>query len=667
MAYLEVQDVRKSYYIGKQAFPVLKGINLSVELGEFVAILGESGGGKTTLMNIISGLDRNFDGTVTVHGQTLDHLRERQLDRYRRETIGYISQSYNLIQHLNVLENVMLALDMTKLGRAARLRRAHELLGQVGLADQVKKYPNQLSGGQQQRVAIARALAGNPPIVVADEPTGALDAENTAEVMRILQKIATDGRMVICVTHSERVAQAANRVERLANGQIKDEHVLRPATPAQNSAEMPQQTIAARPLPWHVSFATAFRHMRFTWSWNSLIVLGTAIGLFAVMLFTGLGNGIRGYINHQVNNVVDPQSITVMRYSSNGKDQEEQSVAVDPALAGTIASHMKTFSQKQLQTLRELHHVIDVEPGISATNATVMVGNDRYSAPELTTWTSTDPNSSLKVGHRPSGDNQIVLDKRTIAQKWSATNWRDLVGRSVTVSYQTVNAKGKPVTVTRQLTVSGIVDSPSGASLNAVNYATMQAMAQGAGMSKQPTFATVRVSMRNQNEAVVDEINQLKVNGKQQFSANSISTTLDRVNTYVGIATTVLAAIAGISLIVSALMIIVTMFMSVSARMKEIGVLRSLGESRRDIRRLFTSEALMLGGLSAVLATSLTYGFGAVLNHWLYKIAGYPLVQIHLQSIGMIFILAIVIAWLAAILPARRAARANPIKALAAR
>ncbi|RRK10477.1 ATP-binding cassette domain-containing protein [Lactiplantibacillus garii] len=666
MAYLELRGIRKSYYIGKRAFPVLKGIDLTVELGEFVAILGESGGGKTTLMNIISGLDRQFDGTVTVHGQELDHLRDRQLDRYRRETIGYISQSYNLIRHLNVLENVLLALDMTKLSRGERTRRAHELLQQVGLADQAKKYPSQLSGGQQQRVAIARALAGDPPIVVADEPTGALDADNTAEVMRILQQIAADGRMVICVTHSDRVAQAANRVEHLVDGQIKDQQVLRPLASDQTQPAPARQTIATRPLPLHVSFTTAFRHMRFTWSWNSLIVLGTAIGLFAVMLFAGLGNGIRGYINHQINNVVDPQSITVMRYSNNGKDQEEQSAAVDPAVAGTIAPHMQTFSPQQLQALRELHHVIGVEPGISATNATISIGNNRYSAPELTTWTSTDPVSSLKAGH-PAGNNQIVLDKTTIAQKWSATNWRQLVGKTVTVAYQTLNAKGRPVTVQRQLKVAGIVDSPSGASLNAVNYATMQSMSQAAGLSKQPTFATVRVAVREQNEAVVNEINQLKVGGQQQFSANSISTTLDRVNTYVGIATAVLAAIAGISLAVSALMIIVTMYMSVSARMKEIGVLRSLGESRRDIRRLFTSEALMLGGLSAVLATGLAYGLGAILNHWLYRIAGYPLVQIHATSIALIFGLAIVIAWLAAILPARRAARANPIKALAAK
>ena len=203
--------------------------------------------------------------------------------------------------------------------------------------------------------------------------------------------------------------------------------------------------------------------------------------------------------------------------------------------------------------------------------------------------------------------------------------------------------------------------------MNAVNYTTMQSMRSAARVSTQPTFVSVRIKSRVQNQVVVNEINHLSINGKHPFAATSIAATLDSFNTYVNIATKVLAAIAGISLIVSALMIIVTMFMSVSARMREIGILRSLGERRRDIRRLFTSEALMLGIISATLATGLSYLAERGLNHGLAKLTGgYALVQIQLSNVIAIFIIAIIIAWLAAILPARRAARANPIKALAA-
>ncbi len=204
MAFLELHDIRKSYYIGKTAFPVLKGINLSFEKGEFVSILGESGGGKSTLMNIIGGLDRNFEGQVVVNGETLDHTQAKKLDVYRRETIGYIFQSFNLINYQTNLENVETSLSMTTLSSRERRQRATELLTKVGLADHIHKYPSQLSGGQKQRVAIARALAADPDIMIADEPTGALDAVNTAEVLALLEQIAQEGKLVIVQVHRNR-------------------------------------------------------------------------------------------------------------------------------------------------------------------------------------------------------------------------------------------------------------------------------------------------------------------------------------------------------------------------------------------------------------------------------------------------------------------------------
>ena len=662
MSYLSLKGIHKAYYIGHNAYPVLKGIDLDFNLGEFVTILGESGGGKSTLMNIIGGLDRDFEGTVSIDGQLLNHQREATLDRYRRETVGYIYQSYNLIGHLTVLDNVLLSLDMTKLSRHARLERAHTLLEQVGLSDQLKKYPNQLSGGQKQRVAIARALASDPQIIIADEPTGALDAQNTAEVLAILQQIAASGQLVICVTHSATVAKAGTRTVQLTDGQITADNPVAPTTtPTTTPARL-----GARSLPWRVSLATAFKHLRHAWTWNLLIVLGTAIGLAAVMLFNGLGTGVKGYINKQINNLVDPQSITVMRYVNGAKEQEEQAAAsTDPEMAGTVAAHMPTFTSTQVHELQDLSHVVAVQPGIAASDATVTIDKTNYSVPQLTTWTSTNQRSSIKAGTVP-GNNQIVLDKTSLAQKWSQKNWRQLIGRQVVVSYRLLNARDQLVTVKRTLTVSGIMDSEGGAGESATNYATMQAMRKAAKVTSQPTFVTVRVTSRRQNEAVVSAINRLRDSGHQQFAATSISATLDNINTYVNVATTVLAAIAGISLIVSALMIIVTMYMSVSARMKEIGILRSLGESRRDIRRLFTSESLMVGGFSAILATGLAASIGAVLNHALYHLAGYNLVQFRVSDVITVFILALVIAWLAAILPARRAARLNPITALAA-
>ena len=664
MSYLELKDIHKAYYLGKEAFPVLNGIDLTFERGEFVAILGESGGGKSTLMNIIGGLDRQFEGQVLLQGTALDHHQEKQMDQYRRETVGYIYQSYNLINHLSVLDNVLISLDMTKLNRAAREQRAQELLTQVGLSDQVKKYPNQLSGGQKQRVAIARALASDPQIIIADEPTGALDSENTAEVLKILDQIAAEGRLVICVTHSQDVANAGTRIVRLADGQITDDERIKPAYPVDED----RQQIPARKLPWYVPLNTAFKHLRYTWTWNLIIIIGTAIGLFAVMLFNGLGNGLKGYINQEINDMVNPRVVTVSRYQKpsqgqrGGQQGEQQAAAMGASVTSTS---QPTFSATQLAQLKKVAHVKTVQPILSASNATITVGSKDYTASSVTTWTASNRKSIIKAGHA-AGKDEIVVDKSSIAKKWSTKKWRQLVGKKVTVSFQTTNTSGKTVTVKRQLTVAGITDSTTGSSVNAVTYATMKAMRASKDLSTAPTSVAVKVDSRNHNDAVTKQINKLKTNGKRLYSATSIASILDTVNTYVNLATTILAAIAGISLLVSALMIIVTMFMSVSARKKEIGILRALGESRRDIRRLFTSESLIIGVISALLATGIAYGIGAVLNKALYQIASYNMIEIQVGNIISTFIIALIIALLAAILPAWRAARLNPIDALAA-
>ncbi|CAM3154559.1 ABC transporter ATP-binding protein/permease [Lactiplantibacillus plajomi] len=689
MSYLALKDIHKSYYLGKEAFPVLNGINIDFERGEFVSILGESGGGKSTLMNIIGGLDRQFEGQVLLQGTALDHHQEKRMDRYRRETIGYIYQSYNLINHLSVLDNVLISLDMTQLNRGEREQRAKDLLTRVGLSDQMKKYPNQLSGGQKQRVAVARALASDPQIIIADEPTGALDSENTAEVLKLLDQIAAEGRLVICVTHSQAVAEAGTRIIHLADGRVTDEERLRPAYPV----DQDRQQIPARRLPWLVPLTTAFKHLRYTWSWNLIIIIGTAIGLFAVMLFNGLGNGLKSYINQEINDMVNPRIVTVARYQSRGKasgsqgnrkqtsssstsasaaggNQQMQAnaqVAGQGNAAAVTATAAKTpsFSVAQLKRLRGLKHVQSVQPIVSASNATLSLDSKDYQVSSLTTWTAANRQSTIKAGH-VAGKNEIVVDKDTVAKKWSKQNWRDVVGKTVTVSFQTIDANGKAVTVKRQLTVAGVTQGTNGSGATAVSYATMKAMRAVNNLKTEPTTVAVKADKRQNNGSVTKKINRLKTNKQRQFNAVSIASILDTVNTYVNLATTILAAIAGISLLVSALMIIVTMFMSVSARKKEIGILRALGESRSDIRRLFTGESLIIGIISATLATGIAYGVGAVLNTQLYKIANYNLIAIHVDNVVMTFIIALIIALLAAILPAWRAARLNPIDALAA-
>lgn len=654
MAFLELKNIHKSYFLGSQEFPVLKGIDLDFDLGDFVSILGESGGGKSTLMNIIGGLDRNFDGEVLVDGKKLDHKQEKALDKYRRETIGYIYQSYNLIAHLSVLDNVLVSLDMTTLSKKEREQRAKDLLTKVGLDGQMKKYPNQLSGGQKQRVAIARALASDPKVIIADEPTGALDAQNTKEVLALLNEIASEGRLVITVTHSQAVADAGTRIVRLADGQIESDDRIKPAYEKQD-----KEMIPSRALPRRASIKTAFKHFRHNLGTNSLIILGTSIGLFAVILFSGLGNGISGYMSSQITKLANPQVMSVSRYVKSDDD--------DSATAFGSSTDTPAFTTAQLNQIKKQKHVSKVEASYTAANVNVSYNNQNVKMRSLSNWNDSFSKDSIKAGHAPTKDGEILLDQSAVAEKFNKNNYKDLIGKQVTLSYQTQNAQGAAVTVNITATVSGIGHSDGkAAQINAINTQTLQKALQAAGVSADPTEIDVKVDDLDNVEETAKAIDKIKDGSTRLYKTSTIQSLISQIQTYVNLATSILSTIAGISLIVSALMIIVTMFMSVAARTKEIGILRALGESKRDIRWLFISESLITGLLSATLATIIAYLAQAGINGLLKGTADYAFVQITSGNIINAFVIALIISLLAALLPARRAAKLNPIDALAA-
>lgn len=701
MAFLQLQDIHKSYYLGKQEFPVLKGIDLDFDLGEFVSILGESGGGKSTLMNIIGGLDRKFDGSVIVGGDKLDHRNEKRMDKYRRETVGYIYQSYNLISHLSVLDNVLVSLDMTTLSHHQREEKAKELLEKVGLSEHVRKYPNQLSGGQKQRVAIARALASDPKIIIADEPTGALDSQNTAEVLELLNQIAREGRLVIAVTHSQAVADSGTRIVNLADGKIVDGHRVKPAYAPQ--APRRSGRIVSRPLRASSSLGMAAKHLRFNFWRNSLIVIGTAIGLFSVILFAGLGNGLSGYINEQITQVANPQMITVSRYTdenadANSSDSSDSSSETGSAAAQTgdsadtdsqrgpgsasgagasggmgamgavTSATAPRFSEAQLKKIAAIDHVEKVQKGYTQTGVVVERGDDKVTLTSMSNWTDSYTSSTIVAGKAPQ-KGEIVLDKAAVAQKFEdSKDWKKLIGQTVSVSFASQTSDGTPVTIKFDVTVSGIAESSTGMmQVNAINTDTLVDELDKAGVETDPAQAVVKVDSFDNATSVGDKINALKdSDGERLFSAISVASLISTVQTYVSLATTILAAIAAISLVVSALMIIVTMYMSVSARTKEIGVLRALGESKGDIRLLFIAESIIIGVASAALATVLAFVAEFAANGLLSSIADYAFIQISPGNVGTVFVIALIISLIASLLPSRHAANLNPIDALAA-
>ena len=215
---LQLKDITKTYVTGDLKQDALKGVSIAFRESEFVSILGPSGSGKTTMLNIIGGLDRYSSGDLVINGISTREYRDADWDYYRNNSIGFVFQSYNLIPHQTVLANVEMALTLAGVSKKERQEKAVAVLKKVGLGDHIHKKPNQMSGGQMQRVAIARALINNPDILLADEPTGALDSKTSREVLNFLKQLNEEGNTIVMITHDNSIAMEAKRVVRIADG-----------------------------------------------------------------------------------------------------------------------------------------------------------------------------------------------------------------------------------------------------------------------------------------------------------------------------------------------------------------------------------------------------------------------------------------------------------------
>ena len=291
---LQLTDITKQYTTGDTAVLALRGISLTFRPNEFVSILGPSGCGKTTLLNIIGGLDRYTSGDLCVNGRSTKEFRDADWDSYRNHSIGFVFQSYNLIPHQTVLANVELALTLSGVSRAERKRRAKAVLEQVGLGDQLNKKPNQMSGGQMQRVAIARALINDPDILLADEPTGALDSETSLQVMELLREVAKD-RLVIMVTHNPELArQYSTRIIRLLDGRVIDDS--HPYTPGTAEAAPTPARAARTSMSFFTALSLSLNNLMTKKARTFLTSFAGSIGIIGIALILSLSSGARAYI-----------------------------------------------------------------------------------------------------------------------------------------------------------------------------------------------------------------------------------------------------------------------------------------------------------------------------------------------------------------------------------
>ncbi|MBE6904418.1 MAG: ABC transporter ATP-binding protein/permease [Ruminococcaceae bacterium] len=299
---LELKAIKKDYYTGGEVVNALKGIDLQFRESEFVSILGQSGCGKTTLLNLVGGLDQYTSGDLVINGKSTKDFKDRDWDAYRNHSVGFVFQSYNLIPHQSVLQNVELALSLSGVSKAERRKRAKQALEEVGLGSQIKKKPSQLSGGQMQRVAIARAIVNNPDIILADEPTGALDTETSVQVMEILKEISKS-RLVIMVTHNPELAEKySTRIIRMLDGKITDDSM--PLTQEELQAQQPEEAPVKKKkakkkpsMSIFTSFELSLKNL-FTKKGRTILTsFAGSIGIIGIALIVAVSNGTTTYID----------------------------------------------------------------------------------------------------------------------------------------------------------------------------------------------------------------------------------------------------------------------------------------------------------------------------------------------------------------------------------
>ena len=364
---LELNDIKKDYVSGSTTVSALKGINLRFRDCEFVSILGQSGCGKTTMLNIIGGLDKYTSGDLKINGVSTKNYKDRDWDFYRNNSIGFVFQSYNLIPHQTVLSNVELALTLSGVSKAERKKRAIEALEKVGLGEQIHKKPNQMSGGQMQRVAIARALVNNPDILLADEPTGALDTETSIQIMELLKEISKD-RLIIMVTHNPELAKDySTRIVRLLDGVITDdsdpylledmEADIRAKEAAKAKTSEKKIKKSGKKQKTSMSFFTAlslsFNNLMTKKTRTILTAFAGSIGIIGIAMILSISNGIQLYIDRvqrdtlssypitlQAESIDISSMVTSMTGNSDSEEHEDKSKIYSNDIMGDMINTM---------------------------------------------------------------------------------------------------------------------------------------------------------------------------------------------------------------------------------------------------------------------------------------------------------------------------------------
>ena len=656
MCLLELKNINKSYKLsGNEKFYALSDVNLSFNRGELVSVIGESGSGKSTLMNLIGGLDSDYSGELIVNGKDIRKFRSKDLDKYRKNKVGFVFQSFNLISHLSVLDNVAIAMTLSNVRKKERIKRAKEMLTEFGLKNHINKKPNQLSGGQKQRVAIARALINDPEIIIADEPTGSLDSKTSMQVLEIMKEIATRGKLVIMVTHSEKVASCSSRVIKIADGKIIGDRANLKLENNINEEKVHKDKFNVNKKGQNLNVISAIKlalvNMKEKLIRNIFVSIGASIGIMSIILMLSLGNGVKAYFNNTMNSYVNPQVIEV-----NMPSNEDETINLDiTTIEKPNINTQKSFEEEDIKNLSQIENVSSVEKGFTAISMganSLSYDGSGSSLMRISTISSNITDSNIEEGTLPK-EGEILINK-SVNDRLGG----DVIGKKVTLNIL-VNQK----TIKKEFMVSGI-HTTAGGDLTAVmrsvflNYSDLAKFYAENNYELKPNAMYVNTSSNKYTTEIKGKIKALG------YSESSQEQMTEMFNSMINILTYVLSGIAAISLVVSTIMIVIVMYISVSERTKEIGIIKAIGARKKDIRRIFVCEAFLIGVFSGVIGLVFAILLMKGINIMSNKLFGVNLVLIK-NSYGIFGVaVSIVISTVSGLLPANKAAKLDPVESL---
>lgn len=644
MNILELQNINKFFGQAKNRVHVLKGINLSIQKGDFVAIIGQSGSGKSTLMNIIGCLDTPTSGSYRINGIEAGKMDRDQLAELRCKTFGFIFQRYNLLNSLNARENAALPAIYLGLGAADRDKRAVELLKKLDLGNKLKNRPNELSGGQQQRVSIARALMNGGEIILADEPTGALDSKSGEMVMEIIKSLHKQGHTIILVTHDSKIAAQASRIIEIKDGEIVSDQ--RKASDFYQINDEVKYIKRSKLETFKYRFAESFSmsiHAILSNKMRSLLtMLGIIIGIASVVSVVALGNASQAKIMEQINSM-GTNTIDIMPGTGFGDMR---------------SGKVKTLKVSDSDYLSKQGFIDNSTPSVSG-SGTLVYGN-----------------TSSTAQLRGVGASYFEVKGRELAQGRVFTeNEVNNIASVVVIDENTrkenfannPNPLGEIIIFNKKpLKIIGIteVDNNPGPRADAMNiwvpYTTAMYKING---STDINTITVKISDKVNSQVAEESIENIltSLHGKKDFfmiNSDSIKQTVENATNTMKF---LIASIAVISLIVGGIGVMNIMLVSVTERTKEIGIRMAIGAKQADILQQFLIEAILICLVGGFMGVSLSMLIGLGFNTFsedfgmIFSTTSIILALVCSSAIGIIF----------GYMPAKNASNLNPIDALA--